>query len=199
MPFLKETLGFTASITWRGANDVTIKIRRAGSHAIVVEWHGETARYLLESQPLQPTLLTEGTRALSNAEVKTLTLSAASRQMAAASRCRQTTEALDRRLAELGIRLPGLHKRIAAVLFEHPGKHFGQTEAVCAVLLHHPMLCEGRLAVALEQLADWSVLQRIEVGDRVFYDIDTSPHLHVYCEQTQQLFDAPQTGVVRAL
>ncbi len=198
LPFLREPLGFVPRITRRGANDVTITIRHAGSQAIVVEWHGETARHLLECQPLTPTLLDEATGVLTNAQVKTLTLAAAARCMAEAIRSRQSPAALDRRLAALGLHLPSLHQRIAAVLFEPPGKHFGQTEAVCAVLLQHPMLCESRLANALEQLAAWSVLQRIEVGDCVFYDIDTSPHLHVYCERTQQLFDAPQTGVVRA-
>ena len=198
LPFLKQAHAFVLRITRRAAHDVTITIRHAASQAIVVEWRGETARHLLESQPLKPTLLHENTRALSNAQVKTLTLAAAAMNMAAASECPAATEALKQRLAERGLRLPCLHRRIAAVLFEHPGKHFDQTEATCAVLLQHPMLCEARVSSALDQLAAWSVLQRIEVGDCVFYDIDTSPHLHVYCERTQQLFDAPLTGVVRS-
>ena len=190
--------GFVLQVRHPDSSGVSISIRQADSDSALVEWRGAIARHLLDKHPLAQPVVDGKTRALNKDEVKALTLAAAGRNMAAAQWCTRMPKGLETRLSSLGVHLPPLHQRMAALLFEHPGKHFEQADAVCAVLLHHPMVCEARLVQALDQLADWQVLQRIDLGDKVFYDIDTSPHLHVYCEHTQQLFDAPSTGVLRS-
>ncbi len=114
-------------------------------------------------------------------------------------RCDLLLESLNARAARLGLQLAGPHKLIARLLFAKPGQHFSVDDVACLFLLECPSLVftEEQLTAYLGELARWGIVQRIEVdGDNVFYDINTSPHLHVFNAHTRELNDANLHGIL---
>ena len=102
------------------------------------------------------------------------------------------------RLRRLGRRLTKLHERIANVLFARPGWHYAHDDVVCTLALCLPVVGRRRVEQHLDDLVRWLVIQRIVVDtNNVFYDIDTTPHLHVFDARSRELHDAPEAGVLR--
>jgi len=104
---------------------------------------------------------------------------------------------LTTRLKDLGQQLTELHILIARVIFSHPGSHFCEQDVICLLLLEYTSFEEFPITSQLEDLARWNVVQRIEVdADNVFFDINITPHLHLFDPDTRELCDAPLRGVV---
>jgi len=105
----------------------------------------------------------------------------------------ELTNPLRARLTALGVAPGAAHRRIARLLFEYPGHHFSQDE-VAEIPVRRSNVNRW-----LDDLASWRVLQRIEAAPgRVFYDVDTRPHLHIFDETTGELRDAEVEGVIGA-
>lgn len=107
--------------------------------------------------------------------------------------------ALADRLDELGIQLTAPHKFLAKMLFAHPGHHFSEQDVCCLLRLKFPplVLPDHRVTACLDDLARWRVIQRIEVDTQnIFYDIITTPHLHLYDSRTRELRDADAEGII---
>lgn len=103
------------------------------------------------------------------------------------------------RLTALGVALGAAHSRIARLLFEHPGHHFSQAEVFCLLELEDIPVRRSNVMRWLDELASLQVLQRIDAAPgRVFYDVDTRPHLHIFDETTGELRDAEVEGVIGA-
>ena len=197
-------------ITARGSNAATLSVHDHNQRFPVLEWRGTFARRLLDSDPLPPRALTNGAYDLDKSDIQQLALAAVSIAMnsrmnarphdnyKAAEVCTRAERNLSVRLKRLCIRIPVFHMRVARLLFQYPGKHLLKEDAVGITELQYPSVDTHRIESLLDDLARWRVIQRIEVDDQhVFYDIDTTPHLHVYRSQTGALDDAPDTGVLR--
>lgn len=193
-------------ITARGSNAAALSVHDHNRSFPVLEWRGTFARRLLDSDPLPPRDLTNGTYDLDKSDIQQLALAAVSVAMnsrlhnnhKATEVCARAEHNLSLRLKRLHIQIPAFHKRVARLLFQYPGKHLLKEDAVGITVLQYPSVDTRRIESLLDDLARWHVIQRIEVDDEhVFYDIDTTPHLHVYRSQTGELDDAPDTGVLR--
>ena len=193
-------------ITARGSNAATLSVHDHNRRFPVLEWRGTFARRLLDSNPLPPRALTNGAYDLDKSDIQQLALAAVSIAMnsrphnscKAAEVCTRAERNLSLRLKRLRIRIPVFHMRVARLLFQYPGKHLLKEDAVGIAELQYPSVDTHRIESLLDDLARWQVIQRIDVDDQhVFYDIDTTPHLHVYRSQTGALDDAPDTGVLR--
>lgn len=187
----------------RHGDAARFRVRRADG--VLLEWAGELGRRLLDSQPLPGRHLTPGEHRVGKKDVQVIALRAAVLKMRLDNDAGVSpidsrmlaSQRLWKRLGELGARLPAFHSRLALEFFRYPNTHFSEPEAVCMLSLEYPAIDAARLRKAAVDLARWGVIQRIDVGELTFYDIDTTPHLHVYSEDTRQLDDAPARGVVR--
>lgn len=193
-------------ITARGSNAAALSVHEHNRSFPVLEWRGTFARRLLDSNPLPPRDLTNGTYDLDKSDIQQLALAAVSIAMNSKQRakhnaaevCARAERNLSLRLKHLHIQIPAFHKRVAQLLFQYPGKHLLKEDAVGITVLQYPSVDTHRIESLLDDLARWQVIQRIDVdNEHVFYDIDTTPHLHVYHSQTGELDDAPETGVLR--
>jgi Fe2+ or Zn2+ uptake regulation protein len=174
----------------------TIRIYDSVLKRILLAWQGEVARRLIESHLLRYCAQSASCHGCDKKLVHTLALTAAS--IAMDLEHRSGHDLLSVRLQELDRHLPAFHTCIANVLFSHPGRHFGHEEVVCLLSLRNPSVCRRQIDDHLDDLVRWQVVQRVAVDrNHVFYDINTTPHLHVYCERRQELFDAPVAGVLR--
>ncbi|MFK8031326.1 MAG: transcriptional repressor [Gammaproteobacteria bacterium] len=87
---------------------------------------------------------------------------------------------------------------IAAALFELKGRHLCESDIEVLMLLKPLNISPDAIAHALHTLVDSGLIQVIQVTDAIrFYDVNTQPHAHIYCEQTNQLFDAEVEGCIR--
>ncbi len=162
---------------------------------VLLTWQGAVAREMLDSDMLPFCVRAASCHGCDKGLIQRLTLAAAAIGMAL-DRGGESGR-LRRRLASLDRRLSPLHHYIAQMLFSHPDRHFGHEEILCLLTLQNPSSCRVRIQTHLEDLVAWEVVQRVTVGnDRVFYDIDTTPHLHVYDPISGELADAPNVGVV---
>ncbi len=81
------------------------------------------------------------------------------------------------------------------MLFDHPGRHLSDQQVTSLLQLQYPSIDGQCVASLLDDLVSWEVIQRVEVdAHRRFYDIDTRPHLHLYCAETDELCVAPGTA-----
>ncbi len=111
---------------------------------------------------------------------------------------RSAQESLRQRLQRLQVQIEGPHLHIARMLFKYPGNHFSAAAVLSLMLLEYPVFSRSIITPELDDLAHWSVVQRIEIdADNVFYDINTTPHLHLFDPVTRELRDAPASGFVR--
>ena len=86
---------------------------------------------------------------------------------------------------------------VASLLRSREGIHYTLNEALCLLNLNGYALTESRVGQILDRLSDRGELQKITVPcGRVFYDCDTTPHLHFYDARKNELRDAPATGVL---
>ena len=161
----------------------------------MLKWRGEVARRLLALAGLPDRIRTSGSHPCSKKLLKCLSLAAAKIELELSR-----SEALSDRLAGLREDIPPAHRRVAEMLFNHPGKHLSEQQVVGVLQLQHPCIDTRCVVPLLDDLVAWNVIQRVEVdARRRFYDIDTRPHLHVYCAGTDELIDAPGLrGVIHA-
>lgn len=160
---------------------------------VIMKWRGEIARRLLHSDRLPATARNSGSHPCSKSLLQRLSLAATRIELEMTR-----DDALNGRLADLKLDIPPPHRRAAEVLFSHDGKHLAEYQVVCLMLLQYPCIDAERIPALLDDLVSWRIVQRVEVGaDRRFYDVDTRPHLHVYCAESNELHDAPGSGVIR--
>ncbi len=202
-----------------GSERVRVEDRNSGD--VLLEWSGPYARHLLQSGALPNSALRSADYACDKSLIRHLTLTCAAAKLAmgqiaelesvetrprAAPRLRPVsamrkpspTERLIERLDECGRRLPGPHLVVAKTLFERQGEHFSESDIVCLMSLECPSMRTSLVHNCLDDLTEWSVIQRIVIDvDNVFYDIDMSPHLHIFDPATRRLTDAPSAGVLR--
>ena len=192
-------------VTARGSNAAALSVRDQTLSFPVLEWRGTFARRLLDSNPLPSRDLANGTYELDKADIQQLALAAVSiairpgpytNRHAVDVHARAERD-LSLRLRRLGVQIPVFHKRIARLLFQYPGKHLLREDAVGIATLQYPSIDTRRIESLLDDLVCWRVIQRIDVDGHVFYDINTTPHLHIYRSQTGELDDAPDIGVLR--
>ena len=175
---------------------VAIRIYDGMLNRILLKWQGEIARRLLDADILPYAARCDGCRRCDKDLIHKLTIAAAA--IAATLEADDRNEFLQRRLEKLDRRLSGFHAHVASLLFAHPERHFGHEEVVCLLSLNNPCVSRRRIFEHLDDLVRWQVIQRINVDDdHVFYDINTDPHLHIYCRRTHELVDAPRDGVVQ--
>ncbi len=211
--------------------DVILRVFDRARGCIFLDWQGVVVRHLFQSGALPTELSQTGYYACDKSFVWHLILAGTATQMAldqighvqsnlnsvlrkqlscsAATpigNCQRknhlsTSESLPDRHARLGVRLAGLHKLIARMLFAHPGQHLSAEDVRCLLLVEFPSLAlsDHQISTCLADLARWRVIQRIEVdAENVFFDIDTTPHLHVFDPRTRELRDANAQGIVYA-
>lgn len=172
-----------------------VRVHDSVLNRILLAWRGAVARRLIDSQLLRFCARSASCHGCDKKLIRELAMTAASIAMSLEHRA--DVDLLSRRLRELDLRLPALHAHIANLLFAHPERHFAHEEIVCLLSLTRPSLCRRQVDECLDELVRMRVVQRVDVdGAGVFYDIDTRPHLHVYCERTRELFDAPGAGVL---
>jgi len=206
MPGAAARKRFVMTVSGDGSAAVSITVQDLNRNSIMFEWCGALARRMLDTGLPGVRLCGNGAYALDKATLQHLALAATAIEMRSDLACDDwpvdpsylaARRALSSRVRELGIDLPRSHARIALQLFRYSGRHFSSTDAVCVTLLRYPMVSAERVESILDELVGWRVLQRIKVGDIRFYDVNTEPHLHIYCSQTHELVDAPTTGVLR--
>ena len=175
---------------------VAIRVYDGMLKRILLKWQGEIARQLLDSDILPLAARCDGCRRCDKDRVHKLTLAAAA--IATALDVGRNADALRQRLDQLKLRLSPFHMHIARLLFTYPDKHFAEEEIICLLTLQTPCVGRRRILLHLDELVRWKLIQRIVVAaDRAFYDINTRPHLHVYCRRTHELHDAPSDGVLQ--
>jgi len=165
---------------------------------ILLTWRGVVAREIIDSGMLPFCVRAVGCHGCDKGMIQKLTLTATAISIALDQG--EKPDELRRRLAQLDRRLPAFHQHIARLLFANPGKHFAHEEIVCLLTLQNPCACRERIDTHLDDLVAWEVVQKVVVGgDRVFYDINTEPHLHVFDPVSGELADAPSAGVLQAV
>jgi Fe2+ or Zn2+ uptake regulation protein len=185
---------FRLLVSGRPGSKTALHIYDRQDRRVLMKWRGEIARRLLWSGCLPHTSRTSGSHPCSKILLKRLSLMATRIELELAQ-----DQALNDRLRALQDDIPPSHRRIAELLFSHPGRHLSEHEVISLMLLQYPCIEGPGVAALLEELVTWGVVQRVEVdAHRRFYDIDTRPHLHVYCPETDELRDAPASGVIRS-
>ena len=95
-------------------------------------------------------------------------------------------------------RWSSLHGVLTGLLQEFQKQHLAEEDIVCLMQFRLPCIPRRQVREALSDLADWNHVQQITVPTgAVHYDLDTRPHLHVFDAATQQLRDAPESGVLQ--
>ena len=174
----------------------SIRVYDSVLQRVLLTWNGAIAREILDAGFLPYCVRAAGCHGCDKNLVKELTMSAAAISMLL-DRGQQDCR-LRRRLEDLDLRLPASHHRVAATLFAYPDRHLGHEELICLLTLRDPAVYRGRVERELDDLVAWNVIQRITVSqDKVFYDINTSPHLHVFDAACDELRDAPTDGVIQ--
>lgn len=182
------------------APSVQIEDRKLGKTAL--EWRGPAARKLIDTLP---DTSGDGIYPVH----KSLMLKLALLGAAAAMQQRETNAdgsrrdlvdaqlALAARLDELRIDIPAELRCVATQMFRYPGRHLCEDDVVGITTLCQPLMEEQRIRMVLDKLVADGVVQRIGVNGMSFYDLDTTPHLHVFDPSTKELVDAPETGVLQ--
>lgn len=193
-PYAKCTDGdrFRVLVSCQPGSETALHIYDRLDSCVLMKWRGEVARRLIYTAGLPESVRAGGSGTCSKTLLQQISL-AATRIELEMSR----DHALDARLLSLRDDVPPPHRRIAELLFGHPGKHLSEHDVVSMMLLQYPCIDRQSVPPLLDDLVAWGVVQRVEVdAHRRFYDIDTRPHLHVYCPETNELRDAPGSGVI---
>lgn len=165
----------------------------------VAAWDGYTADRLLESDAIPVAHRRGGIYSCNKETVRRMLL-------AAAAHCLPEVDA-DLRLVSLNRRRlrrhregrSGLHNRVLDLLFGYPSQHFSEQDILCIMALECPSVSAQRVFRCLRDIVDWRLVQRITIDQHnVFFDINTTPHLHVFDPGRRVLLDAPSTGFVTA-
>ena len=160
-------------------------------------WQGALADRLLATEAFPPSYRNDGSHLCDKGIVRRLTLAAAASQLALQHNSGCVVEFSRHRLRSHTPPRSSLHHRILRLLYAHPGYHFSEHDVVCLILLGTPGVDDRQIVAHLGDIVRWRLAQRIEVDAvNVFYDINTTPHLHVYDAHRRILLDAPKTGYV---
>ena len=158
-------------------------------------WHGTIADRLLNCDALPNKYRFNGVHTCDKKLVSRLMLAAAAADLAAQEEGRRVVPLNQRRMRAHKSGRSLLHNRILRLLYAHPGYHFSEHDVVCLTLLETPGVEASRVLAHLRDIVSWRLAQRIEIdAANVFYDINTTPHLHVFDGRRRALFDAPETG-----
>lgn len=184
--------------------EITAIERRSGQ--IILAWRGRIAERILDMDALG--LRSRGDHGFDCDKplLQRLAIAgaAAERQVAEDVRSASTTRgaSVSREESMLAggstIRWSSLHGAVLAVLEAFPKQHLAEEDVVCLIQLRLPCIPRRQVRAALADLAQWNQVQQITVPTgAVHYDLDTRPHLHVFDARTQQLRDAPPSGVLQ--
>ena len=185
---------FRLLVSAQRGSETALHIYDRQDRVVLLKWRGELARRLLGMSGLPDQIRTSGSHPCSKTLLKCLSLAAAKIELELSRGA-----ALGDRLAALRDDIPPAHRRVAEMLFSHPGKHLSEQQVISILQLQYPCIDAQSVAPLLDDLVSWQVILRVEVdAQRRFYDIDTRPHLHIYCAETDELSDAPGSGVIRA-
>ena len=174
--------------------DGSIYVIDRRDRSLFMAWHGELASQLIRLGHLASIAAGRPPRYCSKNEVRHLALAAASISFALNQDLEPgpsdyaATTGIDRSLT---LR----HRKITDTLKHRRPHHFSHDELLCLLSMEQPAMDRTLLETSLAELVEWERVQRIEVSpERVFYDIDTTPHLHVFDRKTGTLRDAPAEG-----
>lgn len=202
------------TITVSRARRARVEVRDRQNDRTLFEWSGSIASHLIESGALPPQTAPVDTHFGDKGFVQHLSLLAASAELASPDPAEAAAEGrgreqrstrparmrwsrLSARLRRLGASLGRDDMTVAKLLFSKPGQHFSTDDVSCLLELRDRPLPSDRVKSALDRLTALAVIQRIDVAPgRIFYDIDTRPHLHLYDETTGELHDAEVDGVI---
>ena len=185
---------FRLLVSCHRGSETALHVYDRQDRRVLMKWRGEIARRLLSTAGLPERIRTSGSHPCGKTLLKCLSLAAARIELELAR-----GQALSDRLAALREDIPPPHRRVAETLFGYPGKHLSEQQIISLLHLQYPCIDARCVASLLDDLVAWEIIQRVEVGaNRRFYDIDTRPHLHVYCAETDELSDAPGSGVIHA-
>lgn len=163
----------------------------------LARWQGRMANRLLVSQTLPERYRASGSHPCDKHLVRRIMMTAAAVGLTSAESDNRPVDIRVGRLRANRSRRSGLHDRILELLHGHPSYHFSQHDLICLVGLESPCIDAATIAAHLEDIVRWRLVQRIEVDtDNVFFDINTTPHLHVYDARFRRLLDAPSSGFV---
>ena len=164
----------------------------------LARWHGPVANSLLNCDALPLEYRSNGSHPCGKKLVSRLMLAAAAADLSTQNEGRQL---VDLQRFRLNAHRPGrssLHNWILRLLYSHPGYHFAEQDVVCLTMLEAPGVDAGTIVAHLRDIVSWRLAQRIEVdAANVFYDIDTTPHLHVFDARRRMLTDAPDSGCLK--
>lgn len=167
-----ESMPFAVQIGRRNDGQPTLSILKTRCSDTLFRWCGETARRVIAWAGLR-----DG-QVLDKHRVRELAVVGAAAQQSIDSERRG---------------------RVEQIIQSRRGEHLSEDELVALCLSECPGLADDAVIRQLRTLADTGAVQRIVVDDdAVFYDADTSDHLHVYDPVTKTLHDAPQAGIVFA-
>ena len=162
-------------------------------------WEGNLADRILMSDAFPAAHRRSGVFRCDKDSVQQLMLAAAATCMPAVDQEARLVDLNRRRLRRDRNGRSSLHNRILDILFSYPGQHFSEQDILCIMTLQFPCIGTRRVSGCLRDFVLWRLVQRIEVDEHnVFYDINTTPHLHVYDPDRRLLLDAPESGVVTA-
>lgn len=165
----------------------------------VAAWHGKTADRIRQSGVIPPASRPGVAYHCSKRAVRELFMAAAAVCLPEVDAGLQLVYLNQHRIRRDRKGRSCLHDRILELLFSYPGHHFSEQDILCITALHYPSVTAQRVSRCLRDIVDWRLVQRIEIdAANVFFDTDTTPHLHVYDPDKRELLDAPTAGFVTA-
>ena len=165
----------------------------------VAAWRGKTADRILRSRAIPTASRRGGKYYCDKHSVRQLFIAAAALCLPEVDADLQLVYLNQHRIRRDRKGRYGLHDRILELLFAYPGHHFSEQDVLCITALQYPCVTSRHVSRCLRDIVDWRLVQRIEIdAANVFFDIDTTPHLHVFDPEKRVLLDAPSTGVVTA-
>lgn len=179
---------FRISVVQLAWTDPAVRVFDRRDGAALFEWTGAAARRLL-ARPLLPPTRSCAVFECDQAFARRLALEAAAAALVPAGPAASTTPATDRH--------PTYHEHLLSRLRASGEQHFNRRDLVSLVVADCPALDAARVDILLDEFVRRRQLRRIAVdNDNVFYDLDTTAHLHVFDPVTGVLMDAPDDGVV---
>lgn len=197
---------YRVSLQIRPGHAPGISVTDKHSGRVILHWRGRVARKLLELDTVKRRARHGRSFDCDKALLKRLAIAGAtaSRQvgvqhgepkLAFRQNATRKDNAPD---AQISSRWSSLHRVLTGLLEEFPKQHLAEEDIVCLMQFRLPCIPRRQVREALSDLADWNHVQQITVPTgAVHYDLDTRPHLHVFDAATQELRDAPESGVLQ--
>ena len=177
----------------------SIEINDLWRHRRFAKWQGQIVDRILLSKCIPSAHRRGGAFLCDKAVVQDLMLAAAASCLPAITTESSLVEFNRRRLRLDRDGRSALHDRVLDLLFSYPGHHFSEQDVFCVMSLRFPYASTQRVSRCLRDIVNWRLVQRIDVDENnVFFDTNTTAHLHVFDAKRRLLLDAPQSGVVTA-